>query len=650
MKKWLLIFLFFPIFIWVEEISLDKVCPIMDRILKYHFAYKEINHVIVKRTFKIYIQNFDVEKTYFTQSELDPYLNISEQTAVLIAKKIKNNDFSDFMKLNQIIEIAIKRSRLWREEAQNDISSLPIVKNYERAQDFAKTEQELRCRHKKLLSHLIQHHSKNVAPSQKNKVFALIDKRFHDLESHYCGENLTKVQKERILAINILKALSKSLDAHTAFFSEEEAQDMRMSLEKQFEGLGVVLTESVEGVQIAEIVKNSPAEKCKSIKINDIIVKIDNEPISNWSFEKVLAELKKKQELVFGLKRINDDGREQFWSVKLKKMPIAMDEERLSYTYEKFSDGILGKIVIPSFYENEHGISTEKDLRTAIAELKKIGNLKGLILDLRQNSGGFLSQAVKVAGLFLKNGVVCVSKYSNGEVRYLRNLNGDAEYQGPLILLVSKLSASASEIVAQCLQEYGSALIVGDERTFGKGTIQYQTITDKNADIFFKVTIGKYYTVSGKTTQISGVIADIVVPTKFFSYNLGERYLEYSLEADEIESSYEDQLLDLEGNTKKWFEKNYLPTTQKVISFWKKMLPELKHNSEYRLANNEKFQEFLRVQKQKTILSMYDNSTVAEDLQLNEAINILKDMIIMAMQKAVLLEKQYQQKPLYSDN
>jgi carboxyl-terminal processing protease len=622
----------------------------MDRILKYHFEYKEINDVIVKRAFKIYIQSFDSEKSYLTASEVNYYLNISDEQLLSVVARIKNDDFSDFINLNKLIKASILRARQLREELKQDLSKITLVRDYEKAQEFVLDQQLLSERHKKLLGHLIYYYSNGNIVGKKDKIFALIEKRFKSIEHTYYGDGLTPIQKEHAFAANILKALSKSLDAHTAFFSDEEALDMRMNLEKQFEGLGVVLTESVDGVQIAEIVKNSPAEKSKMIQVNDIIVKIDHKSIIDWPFEKVLAELKKKSELTFEIKRIYNNAEEKCFVVKLKKMPIVMDEERLSYTYEQFGDGILGKIVIPSFYENEHGVSTDRDLKDAIANLRKIGNLKGLILDLRQNSGGFLSQAVKVAGLFLKNGVVCVSKYSNGEIRYLRNLNGDAEYKGPLILLVSKLSASASEIVAQCLQEYGSALIVGDERTFGKGTIQYQTITDKNADIFFKVTVGKYYTVSGKTTQIEGVISDIVVPTRFFSYNLGERYLENSLEPDQIAPSYEDKLLDLEGSTKKWFEKNYLPSAQKVISFWKKMVPTLKNNSEYRIAKNEKFQRFLQEQKQKPAMTMFNTMAADEDLTLVESVNILKDMINIAAKKQDVMAKQYKQKPLYTSD
>jgi carboxyl-terminal processing protease len=266
-----------------------------------------------------------------------------------------------------------------------------------------------------------------------------------------------------------------------------------------------------------------------------------------------------------------------------------------------------------------------------------VGNLKGIVLDLRENSGGFLSQAVKVSGLFISNGVVVISKYAKGEMHYLRSISGKPFFEGPVVVLTSKMSASAAEIVAQALQDYGVGLVVGDERTFGKGSIQYQTVTDANADIFFKITVGRYYTVSGRSTQIDGVLADIVVPTQYAPYNIGERFLEYPLPADVVGAAYKDSLADLDENTQKIFQKRYLPYLQQEVLTWKKMLPQLKHNSEARLARNPEFQDFLR--KSTVIRNRQVNALPnsidepirigLDDLQSQEAGYILQDMILL---------------------
>ncbi|KKL85137.1 hypothetical protein LCGC14_1957750 [marine sediment metagenome] len=344
---------------------------------------------------------------------------------------------------------------------------------------------------------------------------------------------------------------------------------------------------------------------------------------------------KDSSEILLGFKRILDDGSTSFWKVKLEREPISMDDQRLTYSLEPFLNGVIAKLDLTSFYENSNGITSEKDIKKALRTIKKENNLLGVILDLRENAGGFLSQAIKVTALFIKNGVVVISKNSQDEMRYLRNIEGEAFYNGPLVILTSKLSASASEIVAAALQDYGVALIVGDKTTFGKGSIQYQTITDKSADYFFKVTVGKYYTVSGKTTQIEGVQADIVVPSEYSPFKIGERYLKYPLKSDRVKPAYTDRLTDINGKIKLWFRHNYLPNLQKKVNFWQKMLPTLRKNSQMRVSKDPIFQSFLKKQDQIKLkikgediqISADDFSTV--DLQMTEASNILKDMIVI---------------------
>ena len=355
-------------------------------------------------------------------------------------------------------------------------------------------------------------------------------------------------------------------------------------------------------------------------------------------FEEVLNQLKKKDhsEIILGFKRFDPIFRnETFFRVSLRKQSISMKDDRIQTSFERVDGGVVGKIALHSFYENSDGISSEKDMKEAIRSFREQGELKGLVLDLRENSGGFLGQAVRVAGLFISNGVVVISKYGQGNVHYLRNITNKVYFNGPLVILTSKMSASASEIVAQALQDYGVGIVVGDERTFGKGSIQYQTITDENADLFFKVTVGRYYTASGKSPQIDGVIADIVVPTQYAPYNIGERYLEYPLSRDKVAAAYIDPLSDLEDKTRLIFQKRYLPTLQRVIPFWHNALPMLKQWSAERLANDPHFQSFLKkIEKIQARQSEGMVNTVDEpidihmnDFQMQEAINVVKDMI-----------------------
>ncbi len=630
-----IIFCFFTSFLFAKDGPFEEkdIAPAMNKIFEYHIENKELNPIIVKRVLKIYIEQFDLEKRYFLKKEILPFLNADDKRLEEIASRIKKKDFSDFYSLNSLINKSIERARKWRGEIEASLDTLEYAQGSDKTA-YAENEKELVKRQKEQFINFYQAQKKNSKINnleRKKKVFNLFQKKITRLENDYILADAKK--NEHFFALHFLKAFSKSLDAHTYFFSNEEAYEMRVSLEKQFEGIGVVLSETIDGVIISELIKGSPAFESKKIAIGDIIFEINEKNVENLCFNDLLKCLKQKDagKISLGLKRGSE-----IVKVSLLPRPISMDDERLTFTEEPFGDGIIGKLNLKSFYENGEGFSSEKDIKEAIKILRSHGKLKGLVLDLRENAGGFLSQAIKVSAIFMAKGVVVMSKYSNGDLKYLRNVEGTSFYNGPLIILTSKMSASAAEIVAGALQDYGVALIVGDERTFGKGSIQYQTVTNENAEYFFKVTIGKYYTVSGRSTQIEGVLADILVPTNYAPYDVGERYLEYALPSDKIKDAYEDTLEDLEPKVRRLFQKNYLPEVQKIVTHWAKMVPILKNNSQYRMQHSANFKSFLEKQEEiKSRLRGFDfgkskdNNVTAADLQLEEASNILKDMIML---------------------
>ncbi len=636
---------------------------VMDRLFSLHIENRDLNPTIVRRCFKIYIEQFDPEKCYLLDREVLPYLQMSDEAANDIVQRMNKNDFSDFLSLNETIQQAILRAqnmrsslkdRLLNNDWQISASSSGIQSQY------AQNEKEIFERQKNRIIRFYHFHKSRSDLSsldRKQKLVSLFDKKLRRLENNYLflkldGSKMDRKLMEHQYSLRILKAFAKSLDTHSSFFSPEEAHEMRMSLEKQFEGVGVILFDGIDGVMISDVVKSSPAEQSGQIKVNDLLVEINGTQLDSFSFEEVLDLLKKdnQRQLVLGFKRSDEMGHSNFFRVSLSKRSIVMNEARLTTSWEKFGNGVIGKISLYSFYESNDGMSSEKDIKEAIKAFQKIGPIHGLVLDLRENSGGFLSQAVKVAGLFVSNGVIVISKYGRGEIHYLRNIVGRSFFNGPLVILTSKMSASAAEIVAQALQDYGVALVVGDERTFGKGSIQYQTVTDENADLFFKVTVGKYYTASGRTTQIEGVKADIVVPTYYAPYNIGERFLEYPLKTDQLDPVFVDPLSDLDAKTKRLFQNKYMPYLQRVVSFWKKILPVLRKNSEQRLAKNPQFQMMLRNQEQiRSRVEFLPANSVDEtpamnaDLQMIEAVNIVLDMIYLEEQsRSTTLAKELQ--------
>ncbi|KAG6559120.1 Tail-specific protease [Candidatus Rhabdochlamydia oedothoracis] len=617
----------------------------MEEMLRYHVEHKEFNELLAKRSLRIYIEQFDNNKNYLLFDEIDAYLNPSHELLTQMVEQYKQGYFTVFQELNNIIKNAIKRERAYRVLIQKElIKTGEEFTNHKAHSDYPRSKDELQARIKSHLQKIIAFERKQN-PNRKfdgayiQKVFALWEKRLSRLENAYLdvdaqGKKLTKNVLEEQMSMHVLKAMAKSLDAHTCYFSPKEAIEMRTCLEKQFEGIGVVLTESVEGVVISDLVKGGPAYRTGKIMPGDVLISIDGKSTSQLSYEQVLDSLQNgsKRKIELELKRIQDK-QETSYFVALQKEKIIMEQDRLKYAFEPFGDGIIGKLTLPSFYESKDSSSCEADIRSALRELKKQGKLHGLVLDLRDNSGGFLTQAVKVAGLFISNGVIVVSKYAQEEIQYLRELDGRNYYDGPLVILTSKLSASAAEIVAQALQDYGVALVIGDERTYGKGTIQFQTVTREKAPSFFKVTVGRYYTVSGASTQIEGVKANIVVPTRYFIYDVGERFLQYPLKCDRIPSVYADPLVDINPQQINWFQKHYLPNLQKKVSIWNQMESLLTINSSQRLSRDKNFSLFLDIKKQEkegkqNALTANRNWGI-EDLQMSEALNILKDMALL---------------------
>ena len=646
-------------FLWVvpaasvqQQLKIEDIPRVMERFFAFHIENKELSTTIVKRSVKLYIEHFDPEKAYLLDSEVKPYLNMSEKRAKEILGRLQRHDYSDFLALNGLLQESVVRAQalrvfITRELVQNTVDFDPP--NMIPPGNYSSSEQELIERQQnRMIRFYLFHKARTNLDSieRKSRVYELFEKKVQRIENNYLfltADNapMSREKVENLLTLRILKSFAKSLDTHTSFFSPEEALEMRMSLEKQFEGVGVVLSEGIDGVMIAELIKGSPAEQSGLIRVNDLLVEIDGIPTNSRPFEEVLEMLKKKDkgEIILGFKRVEAKNH-NFFRVPLSKRAIVMNEERIQLSYDRVAEGIIGKITLHSFYESGEGISSEKDIKEAIQLFREKGNLVGLVLDLRENSGGFLSQATKVAGLFVANGVVVISKYGKGEVHFLRNIVAKAYYNGPLVVLTSKMSASASEIVAQALQDYGVALVVGDERTFGKGSIQYQTLTDARADLFFKVTVGCYYTPSGKSTQIDGVIADIVVPTQYGPYPIGEKYLEYPLPQDRTESALIDPLSDLDEKTRRLFEMRYLPFAQRVVAFWKKMLPALRKNSAYRMAHDPDFQALFKRQEAVSARAGFlPPNTIdeqfqvgREDIQMKEAVNIVKDMLILEAQ------------------
>lgn len=644
-----------------EYLKKQDVDKIMHQIMQQHVDKKQMSNAIIKKAFAIYIDQFDPDRTYLLSAEAQPFLQMSDNDAANVLSQYKENDFTTFEKLNDVIQKSIKRSREYRKILELDKSVFldrktksPSAKESSKT-TFAQTENELNGRVREQILKFIEAERRRYGQAQvlrnEAQLMNFYEKEVRNHENSYLATNekgmpLSAEVRENLFVMHVLKALASSLDAHTSFFNSAEAYDMKVRLEKEFQGVGITMQEKADGIYITSMVEGGPAAKSGKVKLNDQVLAIDGKEITGEAFDKIMELIRGKagSSVTLLIQRdVTENNRpvKQKFTVNLTREEITVSDDRVDVTYEKFGNGIVGKITLHSFYQSDKGISSEKDVRAAIKKLQEIGDLRGLVLDLRDNSGGFLNQAVKVAGLFISNGIIVISKYSNGDEKFYRDMDSSQLYDGPLIVLTSKATASAAEIVAQALQDYGVAVIVGDEHTYGKGTIQSQTVTDNKGGSYFKVTVGKYYTVSGKTPQITGVKADIVVPSQYSKEHIGEEFLEYPLNPDMIPAAFDDKLKDIDPSLKPWYLRYYTPSMQHRKDNWETMVPVLKKNSEYRLAHNKNFQMFLKKLNGQPIVAddLVDDEESdavkakknfgADDLQMAEAVNIVKDMVYL---------------------
>ncbi|MGH8048702.1 MAG: carboxy terminal-processing peptidase, partial [Chthoniobacterales bacterium] len=372
--------------------------------------------------------------------------------------------------------------------------------------------------------------------------------------------NVNDMDDEDVVA-GFLGALSRTYDPHSEYMSPSELESFEIEMRKSLEGIGAVLQAEDGYAKIKEVVPGGPADLDGRLKVNDRISAVAQgnspfEDVVDLKLDKVVEKIRGKRGTTVRLQVIpanaTDPSKRKI--IAIRRDEVQLKEQKASAEIIDLTrpDGRplrLGWIELPSFYADlertgdENAVSTTKDVSQLLERLKKEG-IQGLVIDLRRDGGGSLEEAINLTGLFINRGPVVQSKDSNGHVAVSFDKNTQAAYTGPLIVLTNRLSASASEIFAAALQDYGRAVIVGDERSFGKGTVQQMFDIGHNIMPFFsfgsddagalKLTILKFYRVLGGSTQLEGVKSDIVLPSLTDNPEFGEGALPHPLPYDEV--------------------------------------------------------------------------------------------------------------------
>ncbi|MGI8436607.1 MAG: carboxy terminal-processing peptidase, partial [Chthoniobacterales bacterium] len=386
-----------------------------------------------------------------------------------------------------------------------------------------------------------------------------------------------------------LAALAQTYDPHSEYLSKADLKNFSINMGLSLVGIGAMLRSEDGYAKIESLVPGGPAQKHGGIKVGDRITAVaqgsgDFSDVRDMRLDKVVEQIRGKKGTKVRLLLIPSDATDPS---KRKTIEIVRDEIKLKDQEARADiitkankDGAqvkLGWITLPSFYADmeKHRKSTTRDVIVLLKRLKK-ENIAGLVIDLRRNGGGSLEEAISLTGLFLKSGPVVQTKGSNGNIVVSSDPDPGIAYDGPMVVLTSRQSASASEIFAAALQDYGRALIVGDEKTFGKGTVQtileigrFTSLLGSGSqdDGALKLTIQKFYRVAGGSTQLNGVSSDIVLPSMTDLPEFGEGSLKNFLPYDEVPKA----------KFTKWADSPDI------------YLDELRHRSSERTAGNPEF-------------------------------------------------------------
>ncbi len=409
--------------------------------------------------------------------------------------------------------------------------------------------------------------SKAASPAQPIGIVQLNQKNMAEvaktLTTHYTRQlkNYKELDENDVFEL-YLTALARAYDPHSDYMGEEQLKNFAIMMKLSLFGIGAQLMSEDGYCKIDLLTPEGPAAKCGKLKVGDRIVAVaqhDKEPVDvvGMKLTKIVEQIRGPKGTEVRLTILPAGSDKATRVVTLVRDEIKLEDQAAKAKIFEVPDDNgkifrLGVIDLPSFYGDmdDHlgpdRKSTTTDVRKLLARLKK-ENVNGIILDLRRNGGGFLEEAITLTGLFITKGPVVQTKEPTGEIVTDSDPDPAVVYDGPMIILTSRLSASASEILAGALQDYGRALIVGDKATFGKGTVQsMQGLTpfldQRNLEHAFdpgalKMTIRKFYRAGGSSTQLRGVVSDIELPSVLNYVDVGESSMPNALPWDEVPSA-----------------------------------------------------------------------------------------------------------------
>ena len=525
-----------------------------------HFNKVSVKQLEPKQFLNSYINKLDKQKLYFTEPEINDFIKAYAPTLITFFEQ--GNLFPGFEIYNIYKEKSLNRLDWVLKRLTSDFN-FDSNMSYDTNRDIIKWEQSqesLDISWNKLLkyevlSEVLSKIETNSSNPDKylqgldkiiNESKDLVGKRYSRWKKNITDFEPTDVQEL------YLTTLTQMFDPHTTFMNIKEKEKFDQAMNNELVGIGAVLTTDENGYcTIRELLPGGPAEASRELESEDIILKVaqaqgEFTDVVDMKISKIVELIKGPKDTLVRLeiKPIKDPKTTKIVRIIRDKIKLTSNLATASIYKVKNtkSERNIGVVTLHSFYgSGGSGPKATDDVEELITKLKQ-ENTEGLILDLRRNGGGYLSEAVNLAGLFISRGPVVQVKSTDGKIRKKFDFNPKLAWDLPLIVLVSRYSASASEIVAGALQNHKRAIIVGDKNTHGKGTVQsliqmnlpfnYSVSNGKKSAA--KITIQKYYLPSGRSTQIQGVLSDINMPTINEFLPIGESDLDNALPCDSI--------------------------------------------------------------------------------------------------------------------
>lgn len=570
---------------------------------KMHYKKQQIDDELSSQMFDFYLESLDPQKLYFLQSDIDEFENYRYS----LDDALRNGDlraafeiFNRFM--NRFDErITFVKKRL---ETPFNFSAEDSFLIDRKDMPWPKTKEELDSLWSKRLKN--EALSLKIAGKDWPAIKERLEKRYNNME-----KQMRKTQSEDVFQI-YMNAFTATFDPHTNYMSPKTSEDFKIRMSLSLEGIGASLRTEDDYTTVVEIIPGGPAAKSGLLHPNDRIVAVgqgeegEMVDVVGWRIDDVVQLIRGKKGTKVRLQILPADAslsdppvtitlvRDK---IKLADRAAKSDTLEIEHNGQKFRIGVIN---IPDFYLDyeamrqgkEDYASTSRDVERLLKELQG-AQVDGVIIDLRRNGGGFLSEAVDLTGLFIEKGPVVQVRDSRGRVKVERDFDSKLVYDGPLAVLVDRFSASASEIFAAAIQDYQRGIIVGTQ-TFGKGTVQnmipisrfFPHSKEKLGQI--KLTIAKFYRITGGSTQNVGVLPDIRIPDRYEIMEIGERSEKNALLWDEIDPvSFSPFDPDL---------KNLLPRLRNLH------LVRAQENEEYQLMLQEI--ERLKEEKERNVVSL----------------------------------------------